>query len=104
MNAGQMDRQIVLQTYSTTTDDWNHPVKTWADLATVWASKVDKRETERNELNQTVALTSTTWTIRYRSDIDTTARIKYGTKIYEIRGIKELGRREGLQITTELRE
>lgn len=104
MNAGQMDRQVTIQTYTTTLDDWNHPTKAWADLATVWASKVDKRETEQNELHQLVAITRTVWTIRYRNDIDTTARIVYNSKYYDIRGIKELGRREGLQITTELRE
>ena len=104
MNAGIMDRRITVQTYTTATDDWNHPVKTWADFATVWASKTDKRESEVNEQNQTVALTRTVWTIRYLAGIDTTARIQYDGSTYDIRGIKELGRREGMQITTELRE
>lgn len=103
MNAGMMDRRITVQTYSTSNNDWNHPVKTWSDLTSVWASKTDKRETEVNELNQTVAITRSIFTIRHLANLSTTARIVYDGDNYEILGIKELGRREGMQITTERR-
>ena len=98
-----MDRRVVIETPTTTNDEWGHPVKTWNYVNAVWASKVDKTETERNELDQTVAVNRTVFTIRYFSGLDTTARILCEGATYEIRGIKELGRREGLQITTERR-
>lgn len=104
MNAGKLDRRIEIQTYTTTTDDWNHPTKSWTTTYTVWASKVDKSESERTELDQTVAVNRTIWTIRYIAGLDATARVKYGDDIYEVRGVKELGRREGIQLTTERRQ
>lgn len=104
MNAGELDRRVEIQRATITRDDWNTPVETWATIATTWASKRDRHETEINELNQTVTFTRTLWKIRYRADISTTDVLVYGAETYDITGIKELGRQEGLEITTEKRK
>lgn len=104
MNAGKLDRRITIETPVITYDEWNHPQKSWGQLALVWASKTDRTESEVTELSQTVAINRTVWTIRWRDDITTAQRIQYNNDLYEIKGIKELGRREGLQITTERRK
>lgn len=104
MRAGQLDRRIIIQTQQTSRDDWNHPRVQWTNLATVWASKMDRTSVTVNELQQEVNVNRTVWTIRYRSDIDTTQRINVKGSYYYITGVKELGRREGLQLTTEERD
>ena len=51
-----------------------------------------------------MAYTRTIFKIRHRTDVDATMRVDYDGKKYYIIGVKELGRTEGLQLTTELRE
>ena len=104
MNAGQLDRRVTLENYTTTRDAWNNPTKTWATLDQVWAHKRDVTELERTETEQRVAYTRTIFKIRHRTDVDATMRVDYDGKKYYIIGVKELGRTEGLQLTTELRE
>lgn len=104
MNAGELDRRIVVEQYTTTRDSWNHPTQTWTTLATVWANKHVKRSNERTEMEQTVNVNLHTFRIRYRADVDTTMRIAHDGRYYYIVGTKELGRKEGLELTTEQRE
>lgn len=104
MNPGTMDRRVQIQNYTTTRDDWNTPIQTWSTLASVWASKQDRRSAEVVENDQMVNLNRTTWRIRYRSDVDTTMRIEYDSEHYYVVGVRELGRKEGLEITTERRD
>lgn len=105
MNIGRLDRRLRIETATQTRDEWNHPVDTWETLATVWASRRDRRANEQTETNQTVGVSVVEWTIRHRDDITTDARVvdAYGGT-YEIRGIQEVGRREGLRLITERRE
>jgi SPP1 family predicted phage head-tail adaptor len=104
MNAGELDRRIEIQRATITRDDWNSPVETWATIATTWAAKRDRNEIEINEQNQTVTFTRTIWKIRHRADLTTTDVILYGAEVYDITGIRELGRREALEVTTEKRK
>ena len=103
MNIGRMDRRIELQSQSITRDEWNHPVGTWTTLATVWATKKERRATEPTEVSQVVALNVVEWFIRHRTDIDAGDRVKYAGNIYDITGVQEIGRAEGLRLITELR-
>lgn len=106
MIIGRMDRRIVIEKPTTSRDDWNHPTVTWETLATVWATRRDLRSRERDETRQKTALTVTEWTIRHRGDITARHRIREqgGDRTWEIVGIEEIGREEGLRITAESRE
>lgn len=99
-----MDRRVQLQRYTTARNPFNEPIKTYATYATVWAQKTDLTEYEAEEQAQQVAVNRTTFRIRHRSDVKATDRVLYDSKEYEVIGIKELGRREGLVLTTELRD
>tara|TARA_R100001440_G_C2429925_1_gene104143 strand:+ start:73 stop:375 length:303 start_codon:yes stop_codon:yes gene_type:complete len=99
-----MDRRVVLEKYTVERDDWNVPVKTWRTSATVWASKHDRSSSEVLENKQTVNLNRTTFRIRYRSNADTTMRVLYDNDYYYVVGVKELGRKEGVELTTEKRD
>ena len=104
MNIGRLDRQIQIQTSTQTVDSWNHPTDTWTTLATVWATRTDRRSTEQTETNQVTGITTTDWTIRWMTGITHDARVVDAAgQIYEIRGIQEIGRQEGLRLITEIR-
>lgn len=104
MNIGRMDRRITLQSATVVQDQWNHPVQTWADVATVWATKAPRKSTEPTEVKQVVNLNVVEWYIRHRTDIDAGDRVSYAGNFYDITGVQEIGRAEGLRLTTELRK
>lgn len=104
MNIGELDRQIEIQQITTAKDSWNYDVETKTTLATVWAKKVERLAGELIGESQLVSQNRVDWVIRHRTDITATMTLVYGTDEYEIRGIKELGRKEGLLIHSELRD
>lgn len=104
MNIGRMDRRVTLQRVSTSADSWNHPRESWSDLGTVWATKQPRKATEPTEAGQVVALNVVDWFIRYRTDVLATSRLLEGSDVYEVTGVQEIGRREGLRLITERRE
>jgi len=106
MDAGPLDRRIVIQRASTSTDAFNEPVETFADLATVWASAKPVRDSERLANGQTLADISYRFVIRYSStvaDVNPKDRITFDDRTFDINAVKEIGRREGLEITATAR-
>lgn len=101
MNAGRLDRKIELHSPTTTTDSFGQSSETFAKVADVWAMKKDTAAREIVEADQLVAMVRTEWTIRHRTDINETWIVKYESTDYEIKGILEIGRREGLRLITE---
>lgn len=101
MNAGRLDRKIELHSPTTTTDSFGQSSETFAKVADVWAMKKDTAAREIVEADQLVAMVRTEWTIRHRTDINETWIVKYESNEYEIKGILEIGRREGLRLITE---
>lgn len=103
---GTLDRQIIIQTRSTTADAYGTPVETWADTVTVW-SGIEYPKTGSGEQYYDavpIATTSVVFTIRYR-DIDPASnRVKYNGEVYDIERIGEIGRRNFTTITAKLRE
>ncbi|TDQ63574.1 SPP1 family predicted phage head-tail adaptor [Maritalea mobilis] len=103
--AGKRDRRIKIQRYTTEQNGLGEEVKNWSALATVWANVTPISDGERIEAQQVNASISTRFTILHSStvaDVNAKDRIEYpvdsGT-YYDIYGVKELGRREGLEIT-----
>jgi SPP1 family predicted phage head-tail adaptor len=104
MNIGRLDRRITLQSLSVTRDEWNHPTEAWTDLATIWATKTPRRALEPTEEKQVVALNVVDWYIRHRTDVTADMRLKDADdNVFDIVAVQEVGRKEGLKITTERR-
>jgi SPP1 family predicted phage head-tail adaptor len=99
MQAGRMDRSVVLQhrvlTRSATTGE---EVVTYEAYATVWAGKRDLRGREFFAAQQVNSDITTLWQIRYRADVVATDRIVVEGLNYSISGVSEIGRRDGLEI------
>lgn len=104
MEAGKLDRRITIEAPQTTRDEYGQALVQFVPLATCWAEKRDLTGRELLAAKQVVASAQTKFRIRYRTDFDTTARIVYGDRVYDIEHIAEIGRREGLEILAKVAE
>lgn len=103
IEAGKLNRQITLERRSMAQDATGSPIETWNTLATVWAEKVDMRGSERYTAAQTVAQLDTKFRIRYRHGLTPIDRITYDGRVYDVGGILEIGRAEGLEFHAKAR-
>lgn len=104
--SGQMDRRITIRRATVTKNDLGENVESWSDLATVWSAKEDIRDGERFAAQQTAAEITTRFRIRYSptvADVNPKDRLLYGEQTYGIVAVKEIGRRDGLEITASAR-
>jgi SPP1 family predicted phage head-tail adaptor len=99
MEAGRLDRRVELQhrvlTRSATTGE---EVVTYTTYATVWAGKRDIRGREVFTAQQVNSDITTMWQIRHRTDVVATDVLVHDGLQYNIVGIAEIGRREGLEL------
>lgn len=106
MKAGPLDRRITIERYTETRDAFNNPVQTWATLTTVWAAVEHIRDSERWAAQEVGATATMRFQIRYSStvaDVSPLDRVVYEGRAYDIAGVKEIGRREGLELTASAR-
>jgi SPP1 family predicted phage head-tail adaptor len=106
MQAGKLDRKIILQRFTTTVDAYNEPVLTWATLATRSASYEPMSDGERFRAGETAANASARFVIRWSSAVSTLNpkdRLQYEGETWQILHVKEIGRREGLELTCSAR-
>lgn len=85
--AGQLDRRITIQTFTSSTDAFGQRNKSFSTLASVWAKVVEKSGSESEESNQIVAVKKVHFFIRHRSDLNEQMRIVYNNKTYKIESI-----------------
>jgi len=70
MNPGKLDRALVLLRRTVTNDDAGSPVETWlTDPLPLWAERIEARGTEPTTSGSTRSLVTSTYRIRYRSDL-----------------------------------
>jgi SPP1 family predicted phage head-tail adaptor len=106
MKSGPLDRRVTIKRATTTANSFGEGVKTWATLATVWASQSPVSDAERVQSGQITADAQMRFRIRYSravADVNPKDRLEIGGKVFEIWGVKEIGRREGLEISATAR-
>ncbi|MCH7396563.1 head-tail adaptor protein [Belliella sp. DSM 107340] len=104
MYIGNFNRYISFYENVTTKNSYNEPVSTFTKVYECDAEKYDKVNTERFEANQNIVSEITFFTIHFPDfEIDNTYLIldEDSNKVYEIKGIKEIGYEEGLQLITQ---
>ncbi|HEV7344266.1 MAG TPA: phage head closure protein [Devosia sp.] len=103
MRAGDLDREVRLLRFSITYNDDNEPIEGWTpDASPVWASVQYASDGEKARAGQVGAVVSIRFQIRWSasaSTLNAKDRVIYEGGTFDIAGIKELGRREGLEIS-----
>lgn len=106
MRAGRLDRRITLQRATSTKNGFNEDVETWIDIGQRRASAMPVSDGERVRAQEVGSVISMRFQIRYSSDVAALSardRLIYNGESYNITAVKELGRREGLEITAATR-
>lgn len=98
MRAGKLDRIIEIQRLSRTVDDYGTETEAWTPVATLRAQLVQASTEEFVNSFGSSAETIAIFRIRYRNDLLTSDRITCRGQAYDVKEIKELGRREGLDL------
>lgn len=98
IDAGQLDRRLdVLRRTVASGDKWGD-VYAYEPVNTLWAALKHDAEDERHAAEQAYAVRVVTFTTRYSADLFDTDRLECEGVEYEVIGIRQIGRREGLEI------
>ena len=105
MRAGSMDRRIRIERAQRGARTASgQPTKTWLLQAEVWAEATPDRGQEAFRSNQFAAKAEIRFRIRFPANVDPLpspsedCRIVFEGKVFDIVGVTELGRREGLEL------
>ena len=106
MRAGRLDRSIIIQAKTVSLDSYGQPVDVWAKIHTadtIPAHVKPARGDEKWEAMQLVGKAVQTFRIRYRDGVTVLNRIVYAGRDWDIHDVREIGRREGLEIDASAR-
>ncbi|MFE3837542.1 phage head closure protein [Pseudogemmobacter sonorensis] len=98
MRAGKLTKTITLQRATIAVDQYGTPTEGWADLATVRAQIVQASTEEFMRNFGTRTEVAVVFRIRFMDGITPADRVTHGGRVYDLKEIKELGRREGLEL------
>ncbi len=90
MDIGQLNKRITIQKFTTTENDMGDSISEWADYKTLWASVSNLHGREFWQAQQVSSENTVKFTIRYCKDIDTTMRISFNGKVYDIKFIDNI--------------
>lgn len=106
MQAGKLDRRITIERFTATLDALGGEIRTWAPLATVWASATPSptlRSGERPADGEPAATAEMRFQIRWGLGVTVLDRIAYDGRHWNISRVNEIGRRVGQDITAATR-
>jgi SPP1 family predicted phage head-tail adaptor len=95
VGGGKLDRSITVQSFAESRDDFGGVSKTWSTYATRRANVHIRvgRGNEGYDAQRKVSRQTVLFTVRRDSttkDIDTTMRVQYNGKVYDIEAVEEL--------------
>jgi len=100
MRAGRLDRKASFYSKTSVRDDYNASTDTWTVLAFDTWGTVQYAGGDMILSNEEKFFTGVIfYTIRYRSAVVETMRVKLDDEWYRITYIERLGRKEGMKIT-----
>lgn len=87
MNAGFLNRKVLIKSCSTSVDSLGQPVETWSTFATTWANIRFLSGVETAKAGTEVSLKKASIRIRYRTDITEAMRVEYYGLTYQINAV-----------------
>lgn len=106
MEAGKLDRRITLQPRLMTKNGFNEDVETWPDGLEVWSSYEPVKDGERLRAAEVAASITARFQIRWSPDVaglSEVDRLAFDGRSFDIVAVKEIGRREGMEISATAR-
>ena len=103
MNFSGNMQKIIIQSPPSAKDAGGELTGSWTTFATPFAKIVDINSTESQGEGTEVMTITRLFIIRYKKNLLNNMRISYGSKYWEITGIKEIGRNEFIEIQTVLK-
>lgn len=100
MRSGKLDRSITIQSFANTVNEYGTPVSTWTDVATIRAQIITS-STEEFLTNGASDESVIIFRTRYLLGISNSSRVLYDGDEYNVREVKEIGRRKGLELRCE---
>jgi SPP1 family predicted phage head-tail adaptor len=100
-SGGSRKERITIQRATITHNEFNEPVETWADLATVWAKHMDASAGESYRAQEVGSQITMRFTVLRTSDIadvNPKDRIAYDSRTFNITAIREVKRNRWLEI------
>jgi SPP1 family predicted phage head-tail adaptor len=82
-----LNKRVTIQNVARSEDGQGGYTETWPDGATVWARLVQKKAWEKFQAQQTQTPVIWAVTMRYRTDVTSSSRIKYGDRILNVKEI-----------------
>ena len=99
IRAGDLDRRVSIQRATMDEDPtYGERVATWSTVATVAAAVRQASGREFLAADVIASERKTVFIIRWRADVLTTDRVVYLGEPFDIAEVREIGRREGLEI------
>ncbi len=105
ISSGKMDRSVTIQSLAEAAS--GYPVETWSTLAVEWMEKETASGAERFATSQVAAQLQTVWRMNWREDMDPDSvdvakarRLVFMGRIFDITSAEEVGRRQGIALTT----
>lgn len=102
IRSGRLDRTVVIQSATVAQDSIGAEKKTWSTLATVPAEYIPVGGSEAIAGNILQSQKTARFIIRYRSDVTVKNRLTFESDTWDISYLREIGRREGLEITAQV--
>jgi len=98
MRAGKLEKTITIERVTTTVDDYGTPIEGWATFATVRTQVIQSSTEEFMKGWGASTEAATVFRIRHLDGITPADRVLYQGRAFDLKEIKELGRREGLDL------
>lgn len=101
LNIGNMDRRITIEHETETVKPSGDVSNGWTPVATVWAEVLQQSASEFFTGYGEAETGTVIFRVRYRPGITTANRVTYNGTAYDIKEIKEIGRRDALELRGE---
>ncbi|AQZ50528.1 phage head closure protein [Martelella mediterranea] len=98
MRAGNLDQIVTIQRSAQTLNEYGAPVFTWTDIDTLRAQKVEASTDEFLRDYGATDETAVVFRVRWRDGITPADRIIHDGLIFDLKQVKEIGRRKGLEL------
>lgn len=100
MDSGGLDRRVTLQRFTTIQDEYGEEIQVWTDLATVFAEVRQQGGREYLAAASTVAERRVVFFVRWFAGLTVLDRVSFGGVLHNIAEVREIGRRDGVELHT----